>query len=352
MAKTRRAYNYQPPSYEEAQKIVEQASRQFDNFIKQEIPKPFKARVGDNVIRILPPTWENARHFAYEVKLHRNIGMNSRGFGSTYLCPKCNDLSPYSECPVCEEVELLNRRGSNKDLINKIRLSTSNICYIIDREDEKAGVQPWIISQTRNAEIVAQATNKKNHRYINIVHPIEGRDLEFKRIGSGLDTEYKGFKIEWEPSPLSENADLMDKWLDYIEEHPIPDILQFYSPEHIAEKFHGKSDIDEEPEPEPTRSKRLVTETPEEQAPWEDTEEPTETQATAPEGMRRRQSLPEDEPALESPVRDPDGSSLAAALILELESAKEPEKDESASPNISALKARLQSRLSKQIENS
>src|SRR5262245_13483641 len=42
----------------------------------------WRAKPGDNTIRFLPPTWDGAEHFGFDVYVHRNVGSDN----STYLC--------------------------------------------------------------------------------------------------------------------------------------------------------------------------------------------------------------------------------------------------------------------------
>jgi hypothetical protein len=244
MNRTRRAFDYQPPSFEEASKLTERRGSRFDNIIKQDGPRFFKARGGDNFIRILPPTWDNAKHYALAIKIHRSIGPDN----ATYLCLKENETSPEKDCPICEE---RYRSGIPQKDNDTLRAQTSQLIYLIDRANEDQGPMIWTISNKSDLEILAQSLEKRQSRYLPIAHPIDGYDVEFVRDGEGINTRYRGFKVARTSSPVHDNADRLEEWLNYIEDNPITDLLNYYSAEHIKSVFHGKS----APAPEEERSR-------------------------------------------------------------------------------------------------
>jgi hypothetical protein len=163
MNRTRRAFDYQPPTFEEASKLTERRGSRFDNIIKQDGPRFFKAKGGDNFIRILPPTWEKARHYAYTISVHRNIGPDR----TTYLCLKENETAPEKDCPICQERYDLGRRGNvgQKD-VDLLRATTSQLIYLIDRSNEDQGPVIWTISNKSDLEILAQSLEKRQQRYL------------------------------------------------------------------------------------------------------------------------------------------------------------------------------------------
>lgn len=231
------------PSYEDT---VEQAEKRpsFDNTLKD--VKMFKARQGANLIRIMPPTWRFAegerKHYGLLIRLHRDIGPRDRA----YLCLKENDWSPEKRCPICDALYDLGRHASQED---KRALGTqeSYLAYIIDRDAEKEGPQVWQYSVSTNAEIAAQSMNRRSKAVLNICHTEHGYDLEFTRTGTGRNnTRYRGFHIMREESPLADSDRDYDRWMDEIADNPLPDVLNFYSYEHIEEVYNGRSK-DEEP---------------------------------------------------------------------------------------------------------
>lgn len=279
MSRTRRAFDYQPPTFEEANQLTERRGNRFDNIIKQDGPRYFKARPGDNFIRILPPTWENARHYALAIKVHRGIGPDN----TSYLCLKENETSPEKDCPICDERYDLMRKHVPQQETDALRPQTSLMIYLIDRANEDQGPMIWGMSNKSDLEILAQSLEKRQQRYLPIAHPIDGYDVEFVRDGEGRNTRYRGFKVARTSSPVHDNADKLTEWLDFIEDRPIPDILNFYSADHIKSVFYGKSPAAAEDTEERSRVR----------------DEPV--RETVREALRPR---PEPEPRQAEPVRE------------------------------------------------
>lgn len=237
MAETRRnsALNYTPPSYKEAEERRDRSTSQYDSLIVPSGPKFFKARKNNNTIRILPPTWEGAKHYAYEVKVHSDVGVQNQ----QYLCLVQNEMSPYKECPLCEE---RNRPDVSHEDREKLRAKSRNYIYLINRYETDQGPLLWSISTQSDKEILAQSLIKRTQEYLPIAHPYKGYDVDFVRDGEGLATRYRGFQVSRESTPISTNENELRRWVSYIDDHPIPEILQFFSPDHILNVFTGHSD--------------------------------------------------------------------------------------------------------------
>jgi hypothetical protein len=225
------AYDYQPPSYEEANELSSRRTSTYDGMVKNNGPRYFKARDGDNTIRILPPTWENAKHYSFEVWIHNEIGPDKQ----SYLCLKEN-LG--KDCPLCEERYSVIAQSESE----KLRAKPRNYIYLINRYAEDQGPMIWAISNQSDKEILAQSTIKRTQQYLPIAHPRDGYDVEFSREGAGIKTRYHGFRVSRESSPISENERQMKEWIEYIDDNPIPDVLQYYPYEHIKEVYLGKRD--------------------------------------------------------------------------------------------------------------
>lgn len=269
MNRTRRAFDYKPPTFQEAERLSQRRGGMFDAIVKRDGPKFFKPKNGDNFIRILPNTWEGSKHYALEVKIHRNVGVDN----GSYLCLRENEYSPEKDCPICDERDDLARRLMKKDSkvtqkdVDDCRANTNLLIYLIDRNNEAQGPQLWGMSHRSDAEILSQSLEKRQQVYLPVAHPIDGYDIEFTREGEGINTRYRGFKVARASSPVTDDADKLDEWLNYIEDNPIPDILQFFTSERIKQVFYGKIDKpeeeerttrirDEEPPPRQSREER------------------------------------------------------------------------------------------------
>lgn len=236
MAKSKRTFDYQPPSFEETVDRAERKGSLFDTLFKDSV-KTFKARQGANIVRILPPSWKGARHYGLPIKVHRGVGPDDR----QYLCLRENDSSPHDVCPICQALYDLGSRATAEDK-KELRPGTSMVYYVVDREAEKEGVQIWMSSPTTDSEIAAQSVNRRSKAVLDIVHPEDGYDLEFTRSGTTRNnTRYRGFQISRDSSPLSDRDKDVDEWLDFIFDNPLPTVLNFYPPDHMEKVFYGKA---------------------------------------------------------------------------------------------------------------
>lgn len=245
----RAGFKYRHRSKEEYEDRTKNDSK-FDRFLPGDLPY-YKAK-DDNCIRPLPPTWEDATHYGLELEIHRNVGADNQ----TYVCPKMWDKSP---CPVCEYVAQEKRTGAADDKqraaeLKELRLSKVVVMWVIDRDEEDKGPllysMPW---WSLDREFGKLAYDKRTGAVLEIDHPDEGYDLEFTRekLGSAVqNVKYGGAQIARRESPLCEDEDQQDEWLDYVQDKPITELVVTYSYDHIAEVFGGVSAVDEDEEDE------------------------------------------------------------------------------------------------------
>jgi hypothetical protein len=199
--------------------------KEFDRIVADHI-KQWTPKDGVNIIRILPPTWPKPTHFGVDIYAHYRIGPDNQ----TYL-----DLSKMQDKPdpIAEERAEALRSGDEeyaKELESKRRCGV----YIIDRDNEKEGVQFWAMPWTIDADLNKLCVDKRNGEVLNIDDPEEGYDIEFEKTGKGISTKYQGLAIARRSSPLGSN-----KWLDFAVENPIPDQLVYFDYDHIAKAFGG-----------------------------------------------------------------------------------------------------------------
>lgn len=238
------------PSYDETVARADNKGGGFDNLWKD--VKLYTAKEGLNTLRILPPGWEGAKHYGFSVMIH-NIGPQGRS--RRYFCLEQNDDSPHKRCPICEELRRI--RNPDADMKKEFGARSQIAYYIIDRDNPKEGVQLWLTSQRNNTEIAAQSLTRKTKSVLNITHPDDGFDIEFTRTGKTLNnTRYNGFQVMRDSSPVSENDKHYNAWLDEVYEHPIPELMQFYSSEVIAAYLSGKRDDTDDEDEKPSRSSR------------------------------------------------------------------------------------------------
>jgi len=195
-----------------------------DTFVPADIDV-WQPKEGDNWIRILPPTWEGAEHYAYDLYIHYEVGPDK----NTYLC---TEKMKGQECELCNELRKATATGDTeyaRALDSSLRLAV----WMIDREDEKKGVQLWLYAPSIDREILEQARDRRTGEILMVDHPEEGFDIEFVRKGKGMMTKYTGVKLARQPSAVE------PKWLQFITEKPLDSIWKFYDNEHIMTAFGG-----------------------------------------------------------------------------------------------------------------
>lgn len=193
-----------------------------------------KPSEGENQVRILPPTWEDVEKWGdgweVSVYLHRDVGPDK----GTYLCL---DKMLGKPCPVCAA----RRDAADEEEADALRPQWRALAWSIDRNDEKAGPLVFGIGIRLFREINARSVSKKTQEVILIDDPEEGYDIFFNREGSGQRTQYTGVDFDRNSSPIAENEDQQDKWLDFIQANPLPDQLIFHPAEHIEKVLFGNA---------------------------------------------------------------------------------------------------------------
>jgi hypothetical protein len=236
MARSRRDFNYQPPSFAETVERAERKGSLYASMFKD--VKVWTPKQGMNLVRILPPTWEkNGGNYGVYIKMHYNVGPKE----DRYLC--LNDkYSPHKRCPIDEALYDLGPNATRDEKF-ALRAADAVVYYIIDRDNERDGVQVWLTNPSNDSEIAAQSVDTRNKSVLPIADIDDGYDIEFRRQGSGRKgTKYMGFKVVRDSSPLCDNERRLDEWLDFIFEHPLPTRLNFYTPENIEGVFYGRRD--------------------------------------------------------------------------------------------------------------
>ena len=222
----RSGYVYEPRSAESARRQAAKGGKDYDNFL-DDIAERFTAQDGDNTIRILPPTWEGKKeHYGYEVWVHFGVGPDNKAF-------LCLHKHKGEKCPVCEERERALDDG-DEEYAKKIEAKRRTLIYLLDREDRKGGIKVWAMPWTLDRDIIGLSVDKKTGEPYPLDHPDRGYDVEFTKEGSKERTKYTRAAIARRESELGN-----DRAMDFALEHPLPDLLVFYSYEHIAKEFGG-----------------------------------------------------------------------------------------------------------------
>lgn len=208
-----------------------------ESFIKPGF-KFFQPKDGNNKVRILPPTWDSPDHYGLDVYLHYKIG----GANSSYLCLQKMKNKP---CPICEALAKPEVKA-DKEFSDSIGIKKKVLTWVIDRSEENIGPKVWLMPTSLDRQFVMQSADEDTGEILRIDHPEHGYDISFDKTGKEIKTKYEGEKIARHQSALSSDSKLMDSWLDFISDNPIPDVLQYHDYDHIKAVFHGGVPEEEE----------------------------------------------------------------------------------------------------------
>jgi len=262
MVEKKRVFQYQDL---ESTSLFERANERDDRkdtFMKSGI-KFFSPKEKKNRIRILPPTWENAKHYGFDAYIHYSIGRSN----SSYLCPQKMG-SPEDKCPICEEI-LHGTSKNDKEFVDKVKARRKVLVYVIDRDDEAAGPKlfPMPLSMDRN--FVMQSVDDGTGDPLRIHHPDTGYDVSFEKEGIGIKTKYSGEVVARKSTPLGPNPADQERWLQFITDNAIPEVLEHKSYEYIKSAFEGRivEEVEDHPkervperkeEPKPEKEPRVT----------------------------------------------------------------------------------------------
>ncbi len=302
MAKARFVYRGKDRQVEDIARRSKQSGGGFDSFLTSDV-QMFKAREGDCAVRILPPTWDDVDKWkdGWEIQIFMHYGVGPDE--GAYLCL---DKMKGESCPVCEA----RREATDPEEAKELRAGWRALCWVIDRDNEKAGPQVWSMPVSLFRDINARSIDKRTNAVILIDDPEEGFDVLFHREGTDKRTKYTQVEVERDPTPLHDEDKTQAKWLEYIQDNPLPEILKYYESSYIEGVLFGRGKKEEEGDddatggPSPRRGRREV--------------------ATDDEPTSRRSRQRSEEPSVEEEVRTP--RRRAAAVEPEPEVEDEPDK--------------------------
>lgn len=226
MPKQDRKLNFKRRSFEANKKRSEQWGNLRDSYLSDHVSM-WKPSDGENCIRILPATWDDAEHFGLDIFVHYNVGPDS----SAFLDLKRMKGEPD---PITEACEAATAEGDD-EYAKELRSVKRVLVYLIDRDKPKEGVQMWAMPWTVDKDIATQSTDSRTRELLYVDDPDEGYDLYITREGTGARTKYT-VKIARNPSPV----ELDNTAMDILEKHPLTECLIFHTYEHIAQVFSGK----------------------------------------------------------------------------------------------------------------
>lgn len=226
-----RRFKYRKRDADETRKRAKNQGGSFHRIFNPKI-KDFRMKNGEYRLRILPPTWEDAKHYGYDVWVHRNIGPDQ----GTYVCPSKMYKKP---CPVCEEHARAIRDKEDQDYIKSLKPTNVVGMYIIDRDQEKEGPLLMSMPWTMDRDFSALAEDKKTREVLPIDDPEDGYDISFGREGKGRQVRYIGLQVDRRPSALADDEETAARWLKYIQKRPIPDMVVSETYDELKEILEG-----------------------------------------------------------------------------------------------------------------
>lgn len=235
MAKKRR-FQYKRRSFQDQKKRVDQSGISRDNYLEDGI-SAFKPAEGDNLIRILPPTWDDPDHYGYDMWMHYQVGADN----SSYLCRRAMKYDD-GRCPICEEREKAEALGEDEDYVRALKPKKRVGYYLINRDKEGEGLLFWAAPWTVDRDIATQAVDVRSQEVIPLDDPDDGFDVSIKRSGMNERTEYT-VAISRRQSEVNITDDIED----ILVEKPIPAALIFYDYDHIKKVLEGSKSTELEP---------------------------------------------------------------------------------------------------------
>ena len=224
-------FGYVDKDQGEVQRRLERGAYGRDSFLKDKISE-YRAKEGTNLVRFLPPTWEGGErgHYALDIFLHYSIGAEK----TTYLCPQKMKVGP---CPICEIVNEAYRRGDEKEA-KELSVKPRSLAYMIDRQNETEGVKAYPQPTTKlDFEVCAICKDEDTGEFLSIDHPKNGFDVQFKKLGKGLNTVYSGIKLG-KQSKLNADRRLAKEWINFTKDNSLRDMLIIH-PYEVIKKAYG-----------------------------------------------------------------------------------------------------------------
>lgn len=294
MAKEERGFSYKKRGKDTLKERANMKGGNYDSYIKPKF-KQWKPKEGKNIIRILPPTWDGARHYGLDIFVNFSIGADNQAYLSLSKHDKGAD-------PI-EEARREAQKDGEKKLADKLRPSQRILYWIIDRMDEDEGPILWAAPFTFDKALSNLCIDEDTKDVIFIDSPSDGRDVRFYREGTMLNTTYDASKMKvLKESNIHEDEDIEGEWLDFINENPLPEVLNFYEYDHIKAVFDGQTKPDDdEDDDKPARPSRKTASDDEDKPKRSRTRAASDDEDEIPPKTRGPRRDPEDHELEESP---------------------------------------------------
>jgi hypothetical protein len=250
--KEERGFHYQKRGKDALKERANMKGGNFDSIFKPKF-KQWKPKDGKNIIRVLPPTWDKAKHYGLDIHVNYGIGADNQSYLSLSRHDKGAD-------PIAEARREAQADG-NKELAKKLSPNQRILYWIIDRNEEDEGPLLWAAPFTFDKSLCNLCIDEDTKEVMYIDDPENGCDVRFYKEGTGLKTTYDPSKMKvLKAGPAHDDEGLQTEWLDYISENTLPEVLNFYEYDHIKAVFDGggpaKSEDDDDDEETNTKTRR------------------------------------------------------------------------------------------------
>lgn len=177
--------------------------------------KFWKAKVGENTIRFLPP--RKGKDSIFTLMSKHWIAVPGEKRKSTFVCPKAMTRGK-SPCPACDMADRLesSRSRADQEQARDFQPRKSCLAWIIDRGNEAKGPQMYDVPPS----VVEKLRTIRNNRALggDFSHPLHGFDIVIKREGTGAqDTRYDAFAARTS-SKLHDDEEQMIDWFEQAED--------------------------------------------------------------------------------------------------------------------------------------
>jgi hypothetical protein len=218
------AFEYKRRDPEKMKERATGGGKDFKGFLHNEYTI-YAPKDGDNWIRPLPPTWDNADHWGIDVHVHYGVGPDN---GAVL----CNAKMWKTACPICEARQRAQKAG-DEALAKELSASTRVLFWLLDRQEPTKGPLLWASPYTVDKEICALGQDKQTGEYYELDNPHNGFDVSFSKQGKGQLTKYSGYQVGRRETSVPSEA------LTYIQENPLHGTLVERSYEEVKQMFEG-----------------------------------------------------------------------------------------------------------------
>lgn len=228
----------------------------FESIFKPGIRK-YKQRRGENHVRILPPTFGKRNYPVLPIFVHFKVGPDE----ATFLCPF---RMAHEDCAVCDTRKILLEDG-DEEAASAIKPQMQYLAWVIDRNDRDDALGPQVMQYGYkvNSSIAAVSLEEEGGTLV-FFDPYEGYDLTYiqnHKGGAATNVDYVGHKFSRNPSPVHRKEEVMNKWLEYIQDHPLDEILKDVDYEYVKKALTSRSKssvADDHDEELPARTSRSL----------------------------------------------------------------------------------------------